>query len=168
VTAVTPDDGPESGGSPVIITGANFGGATRVQFENAEATSFKVDTESQIEAIAPPGTGYVSVSVTTPVGTSQRGSADAYRYCPPPTVKKVRPNHGPRAGGTEVTITGHGFVNEATTVRFGNAAAPTVTVAASEESLTATAPAGKGKVYITVTTPGGTSAATRVDGFQYR
>jgi IPT/TIG domain len=167
VTAVAPDDGPQSGGSPVTITGANFGGATRVQFGNAEATGFKLDTESRIEADAPPGTGAVFVTVTTPAGTSQRGSANAYTYFPPPTVTKVRPNHGPRAGGTEVTITGHGFANEVTTVRFGNVAAPSVTVH-SEASLTATAPAGKGKVYITVTTPGGTSAATRVEGFQYR
>jgi hypothetical protein len=166
VTAVAPDDGPQSGGSPVTITGANFDGATRVQFGNAEATSFKVDTDSQIEAIAPLGMGAVFVAVTTPVGTSQHGSANAYTYFPPPTVTKVRPKHGPRAGGTEVTLTGHGFVSESTTVKFGNVAAPNVTVH-SEESLTVTAPAGKRRVDIAVTTPGGTSAATQVDRFQY-
>jgi IPT/TIG domain-containing protein len=108
----------------------------------------------------------VFVTVTTPVGTSQRGYVNAYTYFPLPTVTKVRPKHGPRAGGTEVTLTGHGFVYEATTVRFGNVAAPNVTVH-SEESLTVTAPAGMRKVDITVTTPGGTSAATQVDSFQY-
>src|ERR1700689_1087185 len=106
VTAVAPDDGPQSGGSPVTITGANFGSATRVQFGSAEGTSFKLNSDSQIEAIAPLGTGIVFVTVTTPVGTSQHGSANAYTYFPQPTVTKVRPKHGPRAGGAEVTLTG--------------------------------------------------------------
>jgi hypothetical protein len=166
VTAVTPDDGPQSGESPITITGTKFGGATSVRFGSAEATSFKVDSESQIEAVAPPGMGTVYVTVATPVGTSQRGPANYYTYFPQPTVRKVRPKHGPRAGGTEVTITGHGFAYEATTVSFGNVAAPNVIVH-SEESLTATAPAGTGTVEITVTTPGGTSVATRVDRFHY-
>jgi hypothetical protein len=51
-------------------------------------------------------------------------------------------------------------------VRFGNVVAANVTVH-SEESLTVTAPAGMRIVNITVTTPGGTSAATQVDRFQY-
>ena len=163
VTTVTPDEGPDSGGSTVTITGSHLEGATRVRFGTAEAPGFTVDGESQIEAVVPPGSGSVAVTVTTPVGTSQRGETDFYQYLapPPPTVTRVRRKHGPPAGGTEVTVTGEDFVPGATTVSFGNTVAPHVTVH-SAESLTATAPAGRGRVDVTVTTPGGTSAVTRV------
>ena len=169
VTTVTPDEGPDSGGSTVTITGSHLKGATRVRFGTAEAPGFTVDGESQIEAVVPPGSGSVAVTVTTPVGTSQRGETDFYQYLapPPPTVTRVRRKHGPPAGGTEVTVTGEDFVPGATTVSFGNTVAPHVTVH-SAESLTATAPAGRGRVDVTVTTPGGTSAVTRVDRFKYR
>ncbi len=169
VTEVTPDEGPDSGGSTVTVTGSHFDGATRVQVGSIEATSFAEDSESQIEAVVPPGSGDVDVTVTTPVGTSQRGETDIYQYLapPPPTVTRVRRKHGPKAGGTEVTITGSGFVPDATSVNFGDAVSPNVTVH-SPESLTATSPAGEGRVDVTVTTPGGTSAPSHADRFKYR
>jgi hypothetical protein len=168
VAAVTPDIGPESGGTAVTITGTKFDGATKVRFGNTEAARFKVGSESSIEAIAPPGKGDVSITVTTPAGVSQRVPADAYRYIPPPTVSKLHPKGGPKVGGTLVTITGTNFVYEATTVKFGSTAGSHVTYS-SEDSIAATAPPGvRGKVNITVTTPGGTSATTKRDEFTYR
>jgi IPT/TIG domain len=168
VTEVTPDEGPQSGGSMVTISGSHLGGATRVLFGKAEATSFKVAGESQVEAVVPPGSGDVDVTVTTSVGTSQRGEADIYRYlaAPAPTVTRVRRKRGPKAGGTEVTVTGEGFVHEATTVSFGDAVASNVIVH-SPESLTATSPAGNGRVDVTVTTANGTSAINHADRFKY-
>ena len=68
-------------------------------------------------------------------------------------------------GGTSVTITGTGFTG-ATAVKFGANNATGFTVN-SATSITATSPAGAGTVDVTVTTAGGTSAASAADQFTY-
>jgi len=83
---------------------------------------------------------------------------------PPPAVTGVSPASGTTAGGTVVTITGTGL-GVATGVSFGGAAGKVT--ADSGTQITATSPPGQGTVDITVTTPAGTSAATRVDRFTY-
>jgi hypothetical protein len=82
-----------------------------------------------------------------------------------PQVTGVTPTSGPLAGGTVVTITGHGFT-QATGVSFGSVAATSFTVT-SDESMTATAPAGgqRGFVPVQVTTMFGTSGKGK--GFTY-
>jgi hypothetical protein len=85
----------------------------------------------------------------------------------PPTVTKVTPASGPRAGGTSVTITGTGFANPAT-VNFASSPATGVTVQSST-SITAVSPAGsKGLVNVTVTTSAGTSVVNKKDHFRYK
>jgi hypothetical protein len=65
-----------------------------------------------------------------------------------------------------VTITGAEF-EEATEVKFGSANATSVTVSANGTKITAVAPAGKGTVDVTVTTPAGTSTTSSADRFYY-
>lgn len=64
---------PTSGytGTTVVITGTNFTGATAVSFGGTVATSFTVDSDTQITAIVGAGTSG-NVSVTSPVGTGIR------------------------------------------------------------------------------------------------
>jgi uncharacterized repeat protein (TIGR03803 family) len=70
----------------------------------------------------------------------------------------VSPGSGPSAGGTQVTITGTNLTG-ATAVMFGATAAAAFTVDSATQ-ITATAPPhAAGGVDVTVTTPGGTSAA---------
>ena len=64
------------------------------------------------------------------------------------------PSTGPAAGGSDVRITGTGFLSGATTVRFGGTDAANVTVMSSRE-LIARTPAGSGTVSIDVRTPAG-------------
>ncbi|MET8028421.1 IPT/TIG domain-containing protein, partial [Streptomyces avermitilis] len=70
LTSLNPTSGPEAGGTTVVITGTNLTGATAVTFGATPATSFTVDSDTQITATAPAGTGTVQVQVTTPGGTS--------------------------------------------------------------------------------------------------
>jgi len=84
---------------------------------------------------------------------------------PAPTVTSISPNTGPSAGGTSVTITGTNLTG-ATSVKFGNTAATSVTVN-SATSITATSPAGSGTVDVTVITGAGTSATSAADQFTY-
>ncbi len=83
-----------------------------------------------------------------------------------PAITGLSPASGPVAGGTQVTITGLDL-SGATTVNFGTTPALSFVVNSSTE-ITAICPAGTvGSVDVTVTTSGGTSAATSSDKFTY-
>jgi hypothetical protein len=81
VTAVVPNTGPS--GTPVVITGTNFTGATAVKFGTTAATTFTVNSATQITATSPAGTGTVDVTVTTPSGTSAVSAGDKFAYTLP-------------------------------------------------------------------------------------
>jgi IPT/TIG domain/Regulator of chromosome condensation (RCC1) repeat len=163
VTAVEPSSGPASGGTAVMITGANFTGATAVKFGSTDAKSFTVNSENSISAVSPAGTGTVDVTVTSPSGTSATSPADRFSYGP--TVSKVEPSTGAVIGGDGVTISGASFAG-ATAVKFGSINAKSFTVS-SETSISAVTPPGTGKVDVTVTTPSGTSPTNAGDQFTY-
>jgi len=82
VTQVGPSSGPAVGHTPVKITGANFTGATTVDFGTAAATSVSVVNSGEITATSPAGAGTVDVTVTTPVATSAKSAADDFTYLP--------------------------------------------------------------------------------------
>ncbi|MBF5002602.1 IPT/TIG domain-containing protein, partial [Nocardia sp. BSTN01] len=78
LTTVAPNAGPVTGGTTVVLTGTNLTGATAVSFGGTPASSFSVDSATQITAVAPAGSaGTVSVTVTTVGGTS---NAVSYTY----------------------------------------------------------------------------------------
>ena len=85
VTSVSPNNGPSAGGTSVTITGIGFTGETGVLFGSTPATSVTAastaSADSQIIATAPAGSvGIVNITVTTPVGTSAKSSADQFTY----------------------------------------------------------------------------------------
>jgi len=86
VTGVSPPaSGPAAGGTSVIITGTGLAGATGVSFGGAAATTFTVDSSTQITVTSPPGTGTVDITVTTSAGTSAATgtAADQFTYISP-------------------------------------------------------------------------------------
>jgi alpha-tubulin suppressor-like RCC1 family protein len=166
VTSVSPKIGPATGGGSVAISGTEFTGATAVRFGTAEAASFSVNSPTSITAIAPPGTGTVDITVTTPSGISPPSAADRYTFQAAPTVEKLSAKSGPAGGGTRVTITGTEFTG-ATAIRFGTDEAASFSVN-SPTSITAVAPAHTGGlVDVTVTNTIATSAASLADRFKY-
>jgi IPT/TIG domain len=94
-----------------------------------------------------------------------------------PTVIAISASSGPITGQTAMTITGSGFVNNATTVNFVDAnqtdnviiPATNVTVTGPTTiSVTSPAITTKGTAYyVAVSTPGGTSAHTTASNFSY-
>ncbi|MBF5002610.1 IPT/TIG domain-containing protein, partial [Nocardia sp. BSTN01] len=75
-----------------------------MNFGATPATSFTVNSATQITAVAPAGAaGTVTVTVTTTGGTSNGVS---YTYVAVPTLTTIAPNAGPVAGGTTVVLTG--------------------------------------------------------------
>ena len=156
VSSVSPNQGPPSGGTTVTVTGAGFTGATAVRFGTKTATSFTVNSSTQITAVSPSGTSTVNVTVTTSQGTSTQQVAFTYVTIPAPSLSSLSPSQGPVAGGTTVTLTGTNLTG-ATAVRFNGAAAASFTVNSSTQ-ITAVSPAhAAGAAAVTVTTPGGTS-----------
>jgi hypothetical protein len=167
VTEVKPNQGPETGGTTVTVTGTHLEFATAVKFGAAGALKFKVNSAESITAESPAGTGPVHVTVSTPGGTSTTGEPDKFTYVPVPTVSGVNLNEGPAEKPVPaVTITGT-RLNGASAVKFGSANATSYKVE-SETSITATPPESKaGTVDVTVTTSGGTSATSEADQFKY-
>ncbi|MGH9061525.1 MAG: IPT/TIG domain-containing protein, partial [Acidimicrobiales bacterium] len=167
VTSVSPNAGPTAGGQSVTINGSGLTGATKVVFGTTKATNIVVVSDAQLTVTNPAHpAGKAVVRVTTPGGTSPTTAGDVYTYDAAPTVTSITPNDGPAAGGTVVTITGRGFVKNATAIAFGPSAGTKVTYL-SATKIKATAPAGTGTVDITITTPGGTSTTTTADQYSY-
>ena len=110
----------------MTIYGTNFTGATgatAVQFGAVNATSYTVDSATQITAVIPAGTAgtLVDITVTTPGGTSPHVVADTFQYAATtgaPSIGGLSLSSGPAAGGTTVTIYGTNFTG-ATAVQFG-------------------------------------------------
>ncbi|HXW35631.1 MAG TPA: IPT/TIG domain-containing protein [Acidimicrobiales bacterium] len=172
---VVPDRGPSAGGNRVQINGAGFTGATAVDFGSVAATSFQVDSDQAITAIAPaePSKTTVEVTVATPAGTSpvnENGANDYTFVSDLPEVTSVAPDFGLTTGGQSVTITGFGFIyrgEAASAVDFGGVGAESFTVV-NNNTIDATSPADTGTVDVTVTTGAGISSPNPpVDSFYY-
>ena len=164
VVTIIPTYGPATGGTSVILTGSNFTGATAVKFGTTAAASYTVNSDTQITAVSPAGTGVVDVSVTAVGGINSNTANDNFTYVP--VVSAVGPTTGPAGGGTSVTITGSGFTS-ATGVKFGTTTTAGYTVN-SDTQITAVSPAGSaGTVDITVTASGYASTAVAGDHFTY-
>jgi hypothetical protein len=79
VTGISPASGNSGGGDSVTITGSGFTGATAVDFGGVSAV-MQVNSDTQITATSPPGSGTVDVTVMTPNGASATGPADQFGY----------------------------------------------------------------------------------------
>jgi IPT/TIG domain/Right handed beta helix region len=71
--------GSGSAGTSVVITGTHLASATKVLFGSAAAT-FTVNSDTQIIATAPAGSGSVDVRVVSPGGESAAVAADMFSY----------------------------------------------------------------------------------------
>ncbi len=123
--------GPSSGEALVTITGTNLLGATVVSFGASAASSFTVNSARSITAVSPaePG-GKVDVTVSTADGTSAISARDRYTFRP--AVTGVDPASG--APGTQVSVTGAGFIPGAGSTRFRFGSARAAAAACSSSS----------------------------------
>jgi len=133
VGGISPSSGPASGGTQVTITGKDLSGATVVEFGDTPA-EIVTPGGGEMTVRAPSGAvGEVHVTVTTPYGTSATSGKDLFTY--KPKITSVTPDSGPAAGGTEVQVTGAGFVagSERAVFEFGSTRATAVSCASSTE-----------------------------------
>jgi hypothetical protein len=170
VTGISPASGPTIGGTSVTITGTGFLAGAGVTLGGIAATNVVVTSATQITATTPShAAGVVNVVVTNSDGQSGTlSNGFTYTQPPPapaPTVSSVTPNSGSTLGGTNVTITGTGFLSGAV-VEFDGVRATNVVVASST-SITATTPAHPiGTVNVVVINPDSQSGAL-ANGYTY-
>lgn len=170
ITAIAPNSGPNTGGTPVKITGTNLSAGTYFEFGNAGAYPTTC-TSTQCTVTTPARAQYdsdgpVPVVASNADGQSSGSTTFTYTAGVRPVVTAVSPEAGVVGGGTDVAILGSHLANG--TVDFGSqdvdaTCTDTACVATSPPS-----PTGKpATVHVTVTTNGGTSATTSGDQFGY-
>jgi hypothetical protein len=72
-----------TGNATVTITGTQFTGAGAVLFDGEAATSFTVNSDTQITAVTPAhAAGTVTITVTTPAGSAESASGFTYIETP--------------------------------------------------------------------------------------
>jgi IPT/TIG domain len=109
LTAISPNSGPEAGGSDVTLTGTNLdpdASITTVTFGSNEAPSVDCSDDTTCVVEAPPGTGTVDVVISNANGTS---NVLPFTYIPPLAFTDAQPRSGPSSGGARMTFTGISF-----------------------------------------------------------
>jgi hypothetical protein len=157
VAGVDPGLGPVAGENTVTVYGTDLSLTDSIAFGPRTATNIAVISDNELTVTAPPGTGTVVVTVTTPGGSSSSDQGNPYYiYVPVPQITSLTPNQGPASGETGVHISGSNLTF-ADQVLFGTS--PATFAAFSDDVLLATSPPGSaGTVAVTVHSPGGTSS----------
>jgi len=151
ITSFTPLSG--AVGTSVVITGTNFGCTSVVKFNATNATTFTVNSATQITASVPTGATTGKITVTNTAGSAV-STADFTVLTGIPTVTSFSPTAGDV--GTSVVITGTNLAG-ASSVKF-NGTTATFTVNSATQ-ITATVPAGATTGSITVTNALGTGTS---------
>jgi large repetitive protein len=142
LTEVSPDTGPASGGTPVIISGSNFAAGAAVKIGGVLASNIIVASDSSITAVTPAHAAGAADVVVTDADGQQATLVNGFTYtsapAPAPGVSSISPGTGPTTGGTNVTISGADFQPGAG-VSIGGTAATSVAV--DSTTITAITPA---------------------------
>jgi hypothetical protein len=115
VASVVPGAGSKLGGDALTITGSGFAAGARVAigdtlYEDGSGGCAVVDDSTiTLTTLAPVVPGTYDVVVIDDSGVEGRASG-AYTFLSAPEIDVVFPSAGSTAGGTQVTVTGNGFV----------------------------------------------------------
>ncbi len=140
-------------GQTVEILGQGLTGTTSVKFGSGSA-SFTVVSDTYLTATVPTSGTTGTVTVATPGGTLK--SKQSFKVVP--VITNINPTSGPV--GTQVTITGSGFIGTKT-VTFGGVKQPTFTLKSDGTQIAATVPSGAVTGKIKVTTAGGSATSSQ-------
>ncbi len=150
ITSFSPTFGPV--GTSVTITGSNFTGTTTVKFGTKAATSFSVDSDTQITATVPTGATTGKITVTNPAGSDVSTDSYVVAGVVAPSDITFAPTSGKVT--TPVTISGLHFTGTTAVLFNGQAASFTVS---SDTKITTKVPAGATTGPITVTNGAGST-----------
>jgi hypothetical protein len=82
ITGISPNNGPDAGGTSVAITGTGFITGSTVKFGSAAATGVTIHSSESVTATSPAGSGseLIDVTVTNSNGTSASVHRDQFAY----------------------------------------------------------------------------------------
>jgi hypothetical protein len=159
ISSLSSPDGGTSGDFELTLHGTYLGGTTNVRFGTVDANVNSVNRAGTALVVTVPqgSLGSVPIRVTTPGGNSAPVPVSIFRYANLPAVSLLTPTSGLIQGGTRVLLSGSGFsANDV--VDFGtNNPGQVIKVSADGDYMAVSAPGGSHSVYVTVSTPGGTS-----------
>ena len=112
VSSVSPATGPASGGTRVVVTGTGLGRALGVVF-GAVGADFTQVSDTEIDAVSPPGTGTQDIEVVTSTGVvTAAGASDRFTYtgsapsavaAGPPAARQAQPSASSAAMTTTIS-----------------------------------------------------------------
>jgi streptogramin lyase len=174
ITSVSPNTGPDIGGTHVTITGTNLTDASIDVGESYgdDAVCSATQCTFVTRALAPDASpnGPVHVQVYTSDGQSTPTNADLYTFTqgPAPQVTGLDPDTGSTAGGGVLVVTGHNLGGGQVTIGGNGADAAGLSEYCSSDSCVVNVPAhGAGDVPVVVTTHAGTSSAGAASTYSY-
>jgi hypothetical protein len=91
IQSISPDSGPQTGGTTVTITGINLDQVTSVAFGTTPAQSFSSQSSTTLVAVSPIGTGVVDIYITNQYGTSIPNSVSGFLYTQSGTFHAITP-----------------------------------------------------------------------------
>jgi len=124
ITNASPLVGPSTGGTRVTIEGRGFTSGSTVLFGPSEGLETIVESEYTIRTTSPVWSGYSeTVDLWVVRGDGKKSvMRPGFRYQSDVAVASVLPLEGPVAGGTPVTVRGHGFAPDADLIIDGRSA----------------------------------------------
>jgi hypothetical protein len=183
VPAAQPAEGPNSGGTSISLTGANFVSNPQLRFGAQNPINAMASSTTQLQATSPLSAASGPVNLTAYFSNGWLALAPA-AFSFGPQIEKILPNSGSVSGGDTITILGYGFGASpgSVSVTIGGQSAVVQKVESlpvfasalsldssypfSLERITVAAPAGPaGKADVVLTTPSG--AANSPKSFQY-
>ena len=164
VTSVTPNHGPDTGGTTITIEGDGFFNGLELHVGALAAAQVEVLDRTHLRAVTPPGAPGLADIIILQSGQITR-LQDAFLYDSDFRLWLVDPSQGSQAGGTQVTLVGSGFPADAK-VTFGDRNATHVNVVSPTIITAKTPPGDLGVVSVKVTSA---TAGEKVlnDGFTY-
>ena len=142
IFSVTPNIGPNEGGTRITINGDGFANPAQVTFESGSSVleaQIESVSRTQIVVISPPAVGFgndlrnqqVDIRVRNLLNGLEVVRTDAFRYGVAFSVFAVDPSSGPFTGGTRATVFGEGF-DEPLVVDFGTLRQQVLSVTGNE------------------------------------
>lgn len=167
INFLNPNNGPESGGTAVVLRGQGFREGIKVTFDGLDAAARFIDSTTVHLTSPPHKAGAVPVKAINPNGDSVTAEgAFIYNEPPPapPVIRFVSPDSGPTMGGQLVRIGGEGFKQGASVIWNGRSVAATYI---DFNFLELTTPVNSpGAISLSVRNPDG-QTATLENGYTY-
>lgn len=166
--SLTPTTASVAGGVTITLTGTNLTGTTAISIGGRAASNINVVNDTTVTALVPAYlSGALQADVVISNGLANASLGGAFTYLVgTPTLAAMNPISGTIAGGTQINLTGTGFV-PGTTVSLSGVAASNVQVN-NINSLTFTTPAYlSGSLAKTVMVNNGSGSASLATVFTY-